>query len=326
MDSLPPPSSDANPICIDRRNSRRSNRPRDDARDSLPTVPGEDPHAIRGGRARGVLIVTTGNDAGRVIPLDADSMVAVGRSTTCAVHLNDDGLSRVHAHISHFGGDFVFADAHSTNGSRVNRERVGGPVYLRDGDRIQVGTTTTLLFTHADEDEKEALSSAYQGALRDPLTGLFNRRYLSEVLGSELKLAHRRGLDLSVLLLDLDHFKRVNDTFGHLAGDAALLHVARVLSTEVRAEDVIARYGGEEFLILARATPIERASLAAERVRRAIQNSPFRWQDRGVSITASFGVASLRCCSPARDRDALIALADERLYRAKQTRNRVVAG
>jgi len=167
---------------------------------------------------------------------------------------------------------------------------------------------------------------AYQGSLRDPLTGLFNRRYLDTALDAEVKLAKRKRLPLSILLLDLDHFKRVNDEFGHLAGDEVLRRSAAILSAELRAEDVLSRFGGEEFLMIARATTLPDAYAVAERLRSAVEKASFVWKEHSIALTVSVGVASMRFDGEINSAGSLIAEADKRLYAAKQRRNRVVGG
>jgi diguanylate cyclase (GGDEF)-like protein len=292
-------------------------------RDSVPTQPINLPDMESKVGRRPLLIITGGVDAGRVVPIDS-SLITIGRSLDCSIHPDDPGLSRVHAHILSVDGQVVFADARSTNGSRVNSMRVREPVRLHDGDRVQLGTSTTMMFTIASDGELASLSDAYQGSLRDPLTGLFNRRYLDTALAAEVKLAKRKQLPLSLLLLDLDHFKRVNDEFGHQAGDEVLRRAAAVLSAELRAEDLLARFGGEEFLMIARATTLPDAYIVAERLRSAVEQARFGWKEHVIPLTVSIGVASLRFDGEGSSPTALISEADKRLYAAKLRRNRVV--
>ena len=161
--------------------------------------------------------------------------------------------------------------------------------------------------------------------MRDPLTGAFNRHYFSSQLTSELAYAARHEHALSVILLDVDFFKKVNDTHGHLGGDAALVHLANVFGKSLRTEDLLARYGGEEFVILLRGIPVERAVAVADRLRQSLESQAVVHGETTFNITASFGCASLACCK-APVVDVLIETADRRLYRAKeQGRNRVVA-
>lgn len=160
-------------------------------------------------------------------------------------------------------------------------------------------------------------------ALRDPLTGMFNRRYLEETLEREISRAQRRDLPLSLVMLDIDHFKRLNDTFGHQIGDEVLRQVARVLMAEIRAGDLACRYGGEEFtLILPEAQPAD-AAIRVDHVREAIANHPMTTGQRSYGpVTVSFGVAGFPVHGASGE--ALIRAADAALYRAKRNgRNRV---
>jgi len=160
----------------------------------------------------------------------------------------------------------------------------------------------------------------------DGLTRLLNRRTVHQRLGEEWERARRYGGTLSVLLADLDHFKSVNDTYGHLAGDAVLAGVADVLRLHARTADVIGRFGGEEFLLLLPSTDLDSARRAAGRLLAALANHPVTTGDgRRLTVTTSIGVASLSELAEEATPDTLLALADQRLYQAKATgRNRVV--
>ncbi len=165
----------------------------------------------------------------------------------------------------------------------------------------------------------------YEASVRDPLTHLYNRRYLAERLAQELAYATRHRTPLSVILLDVDHFKRINDELGHAGGDEVLVTLAERLEGSVRREDVVARHGGEEFAILLRGLDIDGARIVAERMRVAVDSREFAVGGRARTVAISAGCASLGCCAAATV-DALLAAADARLYEAKRTgRNRVVS-
>jgi len=182
-----------------------------------------------------------------------------------------------------------------------------------------------LRFSLVDQDEEQSLRRVYDAAVRDGLTGVFNRKHLEERLDAEVAYAIRHASPLSVVIVDVDHFKRVNDTFGHLAGDAVLKTVASLLAQGLRAEDVLARYGGEEFVIVARGLDGEHALQLADRARVTVACTPIHYADQSITVTASAGVASITCCGPQPDKTELLGLADSRLYLAKQSgRNRVV--
>ncbi len=168
------------------------------------------------------------------------------------------------------------------------------------------------------------LRQSEEGALRDELTGLFNRRYLNQELPSEMERFRRFGHPFSVLMLDLDHFKQVNDTFGHLAGDQVLRDLAELLHQTARLYDRAVRYGGEEFLVVLPQVSREEAVAAAERIREAVAGHAFRFEGRDLEpITVSIGSATFPM--DAMDSETLLSRADQALYQAKITRNAVAA-
>jgi two-component system cell cycle response regulator len=274
------------------------------------------------GRRHGVLTVVTGIEAGRVLSLPSNALTTLGRAPECTFSFDDESLSREHAIVMWGAGEYILKDT-STNGSFVNDTRLTNVTVLRDGDRVQLGSNTLLRFALVDEQEEAALRRVYEAAILD---GIFNRKHLEERIVVELSFALRHNEPLSVIIIDVDHFKKVNDTYGHLAGDAVLKHVATLLSKTVRPEDILARYGGEEFVIVARGTQLEAAVALAERLRMAVSAEPIQFDAHSIQVTSSAGVASLACCGPSRDRATLLGNADRRLYAAKQGgRNRVVS-
>lgn len=169
---------------------------------------------------------------------------------------------------------------------------------------------------------KTAFDRIEQIAIRDELTGVYNRRYLMDALGREASRAKRIGTPLSVCLLDLDHFKRINDTLGHPAGDAVLRHFARLAGSGLRAVDVFGRYGGEEFLLIMPDTDGQGARAAAERIRAAVENGGFPQVPGDWQVSTTIGVATRR---PQEEIQALIGRTDGALYAGKAAgRNRVV--
>lgn len=172
------------------------------------------------------------------------------------------------------------------------------------------------------------VSSLERDASTDPLTGIFNRRYLDRRLADEFAAARRYELPLAVLMLDIDHFKRVNDTYGHPAGDQVLVELAREVFRQLRETDVFVRYGGEEFMIVAPHTVLPDAMTLAQRVRRNIEQHVFRVPDQNgetsrIHLTISIGVAALG--PGCEDKEALVRHADANLLAAKEAgRNRVV--
>jgi diguanylate cyclase (GGDEF)-like protein len=267
--------------------------------------------------------VASGIEAGRVITLP-NAIATIGRAPECTFSFDDESLSREHALVMWGAGEYILKDT-STNGSFVNDTRLTNVTVLRDGDRVQLGSSTLLRFAFVDDQEEAALRRVYEAAILDGLTGIFNRKHLEERIAVELSFALRNEAPLSVIIIDVDHFKKVNDTYGHLAGDAVLKHVAALLSRTVRPEDIVARYGGEEFVIVARGTDAAAAVVLAERLRATVSAEPIRFEAHEIRVTSSAGVASLLCCGQTRDRSTLLGTADRRLYSAKQSgRNRVV--
>lgn len=276
-------------------------------------------------RNRGVFTVTSGTDVGKVISIPDSGLSTLGRSDECTLRFDDTGLSRVHAQVMRIGPEFTIVDAGSTNGTYVNDEKIAAPLLLRDGDRVQLGSTTSLRFSLVDEAEEAALKKVYEQAVRDGLTGVSNRKHLEERLDNEVAFALRHGVPLSVLMLDVDHFKRVNDTYGHLVGDTVLKHVGALLQRVIRVEDLVARYGGEEFVVVARGADARNAVSFGERLRHEIERARVVHEPHTLAVTVSVGVASLADCGQRQDKAALLGAADARLYRAKQAgRNRVV--
>jgi diguanylate cyclase (GGDEF)-like protein len=180
------------------------------------------------------------------------------------------------------------------------------------------------MFTYQDQVEESFQERMYDRVLRDELTKAFNRKYFLDRLETELAYARRHGSALSLLMFDIDHFKRVNDTYGHPAGDYVLARIAKLAGSTVRAEDVFARYGGEEFSILCRGVGLENAGVLGERLRALMEGSVFELDGARVPITISVGVAA-HPAIPVENGLQLIAAADEALYEAKRGgRNRVL--
>ena len=196
-----------------------------------------DEAAPRGARSRAIFTQMTGPSAGRTLSLPKDALITLGRSSECTFRFEDTSLSRVHGHILRVRDAYMYQDPGSTNGSFINDVKVEGRVQLRDGDRLQLGKETILGFSIVDEAEEQARKQVYEAVVLDPLTGVHNRKALEDRIEAELGRAARAGGDLSVVILDLDFFKRVNDTWGHVAGDAVLANAGAVLSRSVAATD-----------------------------------------------------------------------------------------
>ena len=274
-------------------------------------------------RKRACLTVLTGQATGHVFKLTRGGPTVIGRAHNAEVRLVDDGVSRHHARLRLETDRLWVDDLESRNGTFVNGQRIETSVALREGDKLQVGRATVMRFGYHDQLDESFHENLMASALRDPLTKVYNKRYFIDRLDSELKFAHRHETPLSLLMLDIDLFKVVNDTHGHLAGDAVLEGLATILTRVVRNEDVVARFGGEEMAIILRATAIDPATALAERLRRQIERATVHHAGLDLQITASIGVAGFPS-TPAENIEVLIDAADKALYRAKNAgRNRV---
>jgi diguanylate cyclase (GGDEF)-like protein len=273
-------------------------------------------------RDRAYVIVIAGPNVGEMFKIGTNA--EIGRGQSVAVRIHDSEISRRHARLL-IEGDAVFVeDLGSTNGTFVNGEPIDRRV-LADGDKIQIGTTTILKFSYHDDLDEQFQRQMYEAALRDGLTGAYNKKYLTDRLESELAFALRHRSPLSLVMFDLDHFKQINDTHGHLAGDYVLSTMSEGILQTVRKEDVFARYGGEEFAVLSRGIALPEAVQFAKRLRSWVEMYPFIWEGKKLPVTVSLGVASIPELTIDVAED-LIRKADEALYEAKGSgRNKVVA-
>jgi diguanylate cyclase (GGDEF)-like protein len=276
-------------------------------------------------RDRAHLTLLTGPSAGEVFSL-GETETVIGRDDGTDLQIGDAAISRRHARIvRQASGDFVLEDLGSTNGTYVGAEPVARHT-LRSGEQIQLGPNIIYRFAMTDDVEERLQRQLFESAIRDPLTGAYNRKYLDERLAAEVAHARRHGTKLALLMLDLDDFKSTNDRHGHLAGDAVLRQVCEEIRSLIRLEDIFARFGGEEFVVITRGDSVENAALLGERLRRAIVATPIQFDGASIPVSVSIGVAGLdEVERPAKPED-LIDRADGRLYRAKQLgRNRVTS-
>jgi two-component system, cell cycle response regulator len=269
----------------------------------------------RGPKSEGVLTVLRGPSPGFIYALDGVVSV-IGRSPEAQVSIPEDTLSRRHACIRRTADGFYLEDLASTNGTFIDGERVFGPRRLDDGSRISLGGSAVLHFSLRDAAELEAARRTHELTVRDPLTRLYNRRHFEERLASEAAFAHRHKTALSVLMIDVDAFKHINDTYGHPVGDATLRVLSRALSSLVRKEDVLGRYGGEEFAIVARGIDETGAVMLAQRVHRCAKALRVPSEQGPITFSVSVGVAHSEC-DEGCDAEVLLRAADEALYSAK---------
>jgi len=260
------------------------------------------------------LVVIYGPLIARRFPLEFDEMT-VGRSEDADIRLNDDSASRIHARFHIEDGRVVLVDLESTNGVFVNDRQVQ-KIELRDGDFVQIGETI-FKFLSGSNVEAKYHQEMYSLTTLDGLTKAYNRRYFSEALEREILRARRYDRPLCLALLDIDHFKKINDEYGHLAGDQVLRDLSRIVLDAIRKEDIFSRYGGEEFALLLPEIGIEGARRLCERLRESIEEARFEYKDDRIPVTVSCGITEIPEKALPISGDQLVERADAKLYEAK---------
>jgi len=267
------------------------------------------------------LVVIYGSELGKKYNLNSSSLV-IGRSSKCDIQTDKESISRNHSKIVNTGKSILVRDLGSTNGTYVNDEPIDEYV-LRDGDLIKIGRTIFKFLTGGNI-ENAYHEEIYRLTTIDGLTQIFNKRYFLETLEREIARSQRYRRALSLVMFDIDHFKKINDSFGHLAGDYVLKHLASTVKTKIRREDLFARYGGEEFAIVLPEIDGGNSRAFAEKIRQIVEREDFRFENAKIQVTISMGVGSID--DELTDAAALIKRADDRLYEAKTSgRNRVCA-
>jgi diguanylate cyclase (GGDEF)-like protein len=269
------------------------------------------------GAGQPCLVIIAGGEMGRRIDLTHEE-VSIGRSEQCTVCVNSDLVSRRHAVVNRVLGHYIVVDLKSTNGTFVNDQRIER-AELKDGDLLRTGKT--VLKYLENNLELEYMQHILSLASVDSLTGLHNKRHFDEVFGKEVARAEQARTPCSLIVLDIDHFKKINDGFGHPAGDVVLKHVAGVVKSQIRQSDTLCRVGGEEFALVLPQTPYSLALQAAELIRSAVESDVCDVSGTAIPATLSLGVAEL---GVGEIPEQLYQRADERLYAAKHGgRNRV---
>jgi diguanylate cyclase (GGDEF)-like protein len=279
---------------------------------------------------RAVLVRLDGTDAGQLSSLDGVPL-SMGRHPGNRLRITDLGISRFHARVYQENGVAWLEDMNSQNGtfltkegSEVTKQRVT-KAQLSDGDVVHLGRRVGLRFALVDEQQEQLMRQLYESSTRDALTGAHNRKHFDDRLKSELAYALRHHTSIALIILDLDHFKLVNDKHGHAAGDLVLKQAARAIAQRLRTEDMFARFGGEEFTVILRGVNLAGATRLAERLRTTVAALPMVAQGVNIPVTMSLGCATL-ACTDVKTEAALLEVADRRLYRAKNLgRNRVVS-
>ena len=266
-------------------------------------------------------VVLAGQDIGRKYPINR-SELTIGRAENSDIFVDDVDVSRNHAHVEVKGEVIYISDLGSTNGTLVN----GKPIVrhpLMDGDRVQLGNLTILKFNFLDSIEDTFNEQLYNSANKDFLTQIYNKKYFLDRLKMEFSYSRRHESPLSLIVLDIDYFKRINDTYGHVAGDHVLKELAAQISAIKRQEDLFARFGGEEFVLLLRDAPKETAIQIADKLRSRIEETEFLADEQKIPVTVSLGVATF-FSNNYKNHETFFRAADSYLYRAKKEgRNRV---
>jgi two-component system, cell cycle response regulator len=279
------------------------------------------PPKQRTGDACLVLIYPPGPEMGKRWTL-SEREIILGRGTDCDVQIDRDSVSRRHARVFQVDGEWQVEDLGSTNGSYIN-DRPIRRAPLGDNDFLKIGSAI-FKFLSGNGVETSYYEEIYRMTIIDGLTGAHNKRYFMEFLEREIARCARYERPLSLLMFDIDHFKAINDTHGHLTGDYVLKEMAGRLLGRVRKEELLARYGGEEFAAVLPETDHSGAMKFGEQIRSIVANKPFEYEGDVLNITISVGVATTSGSDPL-DPLEFIRIAGENLYRAKnEGRNRVV--
>jgi len=267
------------------------------------------------------LIMVEGDYIGELYPV-SKSLVFIGRGEDADISISDSSISRRHAKIEKVGEDYVLVDLGSTNGTLINGNKENEHKLI-DGDKIKMGRVV-LRFGFQDILDKDYHEKLRTMAIRDGLTKIFNKRHFMEVLKREFSFASRNDVELSLIVFDIDNFKKVNDTYGHTVGDIVLKTIATMLDKEVRGYDIFARYGGEEFVFLLRGISPLNTKNFCERIRGLVETYPFVIEEKRVKITISVGFAFMNPLIRFSKPDDFINEADKYLYKAKKEgKNRV---
>jgi diguanylate cyclase (GGDEF)-like protein len=283
-------------------------RVRIDVAGAKPSRPGE-----------ACIVVIYGPELGRRVQLGT-APFQIGRSSQNDLALDQESVSRHHARITFDGSDYWVADLKSTNGTFVNDEPTTES-RLKDGDQIRIGRSI-LKFMTGENVEAQYHEEIYRLMTVDGLTQVYNRRFFNDAIEREFNRSKRYQRALSLIVFDIDFFKRVNDTHGHLAGDNLLRQIASAVKHRLRREDIFARTGGEEFAVLLPEIGRDGARITAEKIRGIVESAHFKHEQTVVPCTISLGVAALQGSESTAD--DLYRTADAYLYSAKQAgRNRV---
>jgi len=263
------------------------------------------------------LIVVYGDDAGKIYPLDKKT-ITIGRSDEFDIQLADSSCSREHSIIQfNDNNQPVLKDLNSTNGTFVNGSKIT-KINLEDGDKIMFGVSSVFKFAIQDSLEAKFQKKLYESSVNDHLTGAFNKKYFLDTLSKEFSYSLRHHSSLGLLMLDIDFFKKINDTYGHIVGDMVLKEFVKRIKNNLRNEDILCRYGGDEFAVIVRDFKYGFIKIAAERIRLFFNGKSINCKDHKINISVSIGAATIDNENIETSED-MIELADANLYKAKQS-------
>ena len=262
------------------------------------------------------LLVVGGDLNGAIFNLMQGETVA-GRNPDCQVPLDFQGISRKHFTITvDEQGQALLQDLGSANGTYLNNQKVDGSAVLKRGDIIKIGAVA-LKYLPKGDTERLTYDKLHEEANTDGLTKVYNKRYFNEALENEVKKSKVTGKPLTLIIFDLDHFKKLNDNYGHDAGDFVLKEKSRLIKEQgIRQGDIVARYGGEEFCILLPNTNLKQGFEIAERLRKLIESHEFIYDGKRLPVTASIGVADYR--QGVNTGTDLFKRADSSVYKSKE--------
>src|ERR1019366_3096173 len=241
----------------------------------------------------------------------SDLPIVIGRASDCEIRIHDHSVSRRHARIQPGADGYYAVDLQSTNGTYIND--VPASMYrLKDGDYLRVGNCI-YRFLMGGNVEAEYHEEIYRLTIIDGLTEIHNKRYLMEFLDRELARSSRHNRPLSLIMIDIDRFKSINDQHGHLGGDFVLRELAVRIKGSIRKEELFARYGGEEFTAVLPETPLEGALIVADRMLKVVNQTPFLFEDKTFQVTISAGVVTTQGEADITPIE-LIRRSDEKLY------------
>lgn len=269
----------------------------------------------------GYLVVIYGPDMGKRVPIGSDP-IEIGRADDCGLTIEQESVSRRHSLVTFVDGAHFIEDLGSTNGTIVNEITVK-KVPLRSGDRLKIGRTI-IKYMAGNDIEARYHEEIYLLMMTDALTQAYNHRYFEEAAEREVARSLRYGRPLSLVLFDIDHFKDVNDRFGHLAGDSALRLLALTIKPCIREHDIFARTGGEEFGLILPEVTLANARVVAEKLRLVVGQGRFLVNGGEITMTMSAGCAEIS--EKIRSHEALYQAADKALYMAKNEGRNCVRG